>query len=104
MPLQLLVIEDRASDFELLEQQLQHQGVAASCRRVDSVEDLDAALDDGAWDAVLTDYNIPGMGFQATVSRLRARQPDLPIVLVSGYMGEDQAAMLLEAGITDFVL
>ena len=104
MPLQLLVIEDRLSDFELIEQQLERQGVAATCRRVDSAEDLEAALESGAWDAVLTDYSLPGMSFQQTVTRLRARRPDLPIVLVSGYMGEDQAAMLLEAGITDFVL
>ncbi|MPZ42178.1 MAG: PAS domain-containing protein [Betaproteobacteria bacterium] len=104
MPLRLLVIEDRLSDFELIEQQLERQGVAATCRRVDSADDLEGALDDGAWDAVLTDYNLPGMKFQETVSRLRTRRPELPIVLVSGYMGEDQAAMLLEAGIADFVL
>jgi PAS domain S-box-containing protein len=104
MPLQLLVVEDRLSDFELLEQQLERQGVTATCRRVDNPEDLETALDAGTWDAVLTDYSLPGMSFQQTVSRLRARRPGLPIVLVSGYMGEDQAAMLLEAGITDFVL
>jgi two-component system, sensor histidine kinase and response regulator len=104
MPLQLLVIEDRISDFELIEQQLERQGVVAVCRRVDSAEDLEAALAGGPWDAVLTDYNIPGMGFQNTVSRVRTLRPELPILLVSGYMGEDQAAMLFDAGITDFVL
>ena len=104
MPLQLLVIEDRMSDFELIEQQLERQGVAAACCRVDCAEDLEAALAGGPWDAVLTDYNIPGMAFQNTVSRVRTLRPDLPIVLVSGYMGEDQAAMLFDAGITDFVL
>jgi CheY-like chemotaxis protein len=100
----LLVIEDRQSDFEMLEEQLRRQGIDASCRRVDTGEDLTAALDDPAWDAVLTDYNVPGMGFQNTVALLRGRRPALPIVLFSGYMGEDQAAELLKAGITDFVL
>jgi PAS domain S-box-containing protein len=104
MPLQLLVIEDRMSDFELIEQQLERQGMAAACCRVDCAQDLEAALAGGPWDAVLTDYNIPGMAFQNTVSRVRTLRPDLPIVLVSGYMGEDQAAMLFDAGITDFVL
>jgi PAS domain S-box-containing protein len=104
MPLQLLVIEDRMSDFELIEQQLERQGMAAACCRVDCAQDLEAALAGGPWDAVLTDYNVPGMAFQNTVSRVRTLRPDLPIVLVSGYMGEDQAAMLFDAGITDFVL
>jgi len=104
VPLRLLVIEDRQSDFEMLEEQLRRQGLDASCRRVDTVEDLTAALEDPAWDAVLTDYNVPGMGFQNTVALVRSRRPELPIVLFSGYMGEDQAAELLKAGITDFVL
>jgi two-component system, sensor histidine kinase and response regulator len=104
VPLRLLVIEDRESDFELLEQQLQRQGLAATCHQVDTPADLQVALDDPDWDAVLTDYNIPGMGFQDTVATLRARRPELPIVLVSGYMGEDQAALLFDSGIADFVL
>ncbi len=104
MGLQLLVIEDRLSDFELIETQLERQGVDATCRRVDNTEDLVAALNEGGWDAVLTDYSIPGMEFRRTVSRVRERRPELPILLVSGYMGEDQAAALLEAGIDDFVL
>jgi PAS domain S-box-containing protein len=102
--MRLLVIEDRLSDFELLEQQLERQNVDAACRRVDSLEALEAALNDAAWDAVLTDYNVPGMEFRETVAWLREHRPELPIVLVSGYMGEDQAALLLEMGITDFVL
>jgi PAS domain S-box-containing protein len=103
-PLRLLVIEDRLSDFELIEQQLQRQGLAATCHRVDTLEGLQASLDDPGWDAVLTDYSVPGMGFQGTVTTLRARRPELPIVLVSGYMGEDQAALLFDSGIADFVL
>ena len=104
MPLRLLVIEDRQSDFEMLEEQLRRQGLDAWCRRVDTVEDLTDALEDPSWDAVLTDYNVPGMGFQSSVALVRGRRPALPIVLFSGYMGEDQAAELLKAGITDFVL
>ena len=104
VPLRLLVIEDRESDFELIEQQLQRQGLAATCHRVDTLDVLQAALDDPGWDAVLTDYSVPGMGFQGTVACMRTGRPELPIVLVSGYMGEDQAATLFDSGIADFVL
>jgi PAS domain S-box-containing protein len=102
--LRLLVIEDRSSDFELIQDQLARQGLAATCHRVDTREDLEAALENETWDAVLTDYSVPGLAFQQTVGLVRQRRPELPIVLVSGYMGEDQAATLLEAGIADFVL
>ena len=42
-PLRLLVIEDRPSDFDLLEEQLRRQELDASCHRVDTMEDLAAA-------------------------------------------------------------
>jgi CheY-like chemotaxis protein len=104
MPLRLLVIEDRQSDYELLQEQLRRQGLDASCRRVETAVDIEAALAEDAWDAVITDYNVPGMGFQAIIAILRRRCPGLPVVLFSGYMGEDQAAELLKASVTDFVL
>ena len=90
MTLRLLVIEDRSSDFELIQDQLARQGLAATCHRVDTREDLEAALENETWDAVLTDYSVPGLAFQQTVGLVRQRRPELPIVLVSGYMGEDQ--------------
>lgn len=102
-PLKLLVIEDVLADFLLLERYLRQHGLEAECRHVGSEAGLDAALK-GKWDVVLSDYNVPGMDFRATLQHIRAHHPDLPVILVSGSVGEEAAVELLRLGMNDFVL
>ncbi|EGV18466.1 putative bifunctional diguanylate cyclase/phosphodiesterase [Thiocapsa marina] len=103
-PFRLLAIEDNPADFRLLVRQLRKDGLAADCTRVASNEELDAALEAGTWTLALADYQIPGMDFESTLSRIRARCPDLPIILVSGTVGEERAVELMHCGVGDFVL
>jgi PAS domain S-box-containing protein len=101
--LKILVIEDSPADFLLLQRQLQHDGLAAECTRVDSDSALDTALGE-AWDVVLADYNVPGMDFLAALARLRVCWPELSVILVSGSVGEEVAVDFLRRGLSDFVL
>jgi PAS domain S-box-containing protein len=101
---QVLVIEDLESDFLQLQRHLQSHGWPARCHRVDSLAELDAALAEGPWDLVLTDYAIPGLDFEAALTRLGAQLKDVPVILVTGAVGEDVAAELLRRGVADFVL
>ena len=56
------------------------------------------------WDVLLSDYNVPGMDFRATLKRLQEHSPDLPVILVSGRVGEETAVELLRLGLTDYIL
>ncbi|QPK65181.1 PAS domain S-box protein [Methylomonas sp. LL1] len=103
-PLKLLIIEDVPADFLLLERHFRHCGQDAECRRVENDMELKAALQNGPWDAVLSDYNVPGMDFPASLQQIRQFNPDLPVILVSGSVGEETAVELLHLGISDFVL
>ncbi|MBI5901630.1 MAG: PAS domain S-box protein [Rhodocyclales bacterium] len=102
-PLHLLVIEDDPADFLLLERFLRQHGIVAEYGRVDSDADLDTALGEG-WDLALSDYNVPGMDFAASLRRIQDRCPDLPVILVSGSIGDEKAVELLHLGMRDFVL
>ena len=55
--LKLLVIEDDQADYLLITRYLRRAGLAADCTRVASALELAAALESGAWDAVLADYS-----------------------------------------------
>ncbi len=103
-PLKLLVIEDDPADFLLLTRQLRKQGMAATCTRVASTLELEAALSTATWDAVLADYFVPGMDFDPTLELIRRHRPGVPIILVSGAVGEERAIDLLRRGVGDFVL
>ncbi|MBS1213771.1 MAG: hypothetical protein H6R26_2388 [Proteobacteria bacterium] len=104
VPLRLLVIEDNQADFLLLQRHLQRHGREAFCTRIDSMAELESALAAQRWDAVLADYSVPGMAFGQSLDLIRSRQSDLPIILVTGALGEEKAVDLLKQGCSDFVL
>ena len=100
----VLVVEDALSDFLLLQRQLQRAGLGRICRQVASAEALDAALADGSWQVVLVDHTLPGLAFETLLARLRSALPEVPVILVSGTIGEELAVDLLHQGVADFVL
>lgn len=102
-PLKFLIIEDIPADYLLLEHYLHQHGLDAECLRVGNYAELDAALQ-SEWDLVFSDYNVPGMDFRETLQRIKALCANLPIILLSGSIGEEEAVELLHLGISDFVL
>jgi PAS domain S-box-containing protein len=102
--LKILIIEDSQADFLLVERHLRQEGMSVRCIRVDTSEAIELALDEGGWDLVLSDYSVPRLNFLDSFARIQSRNPDLPVILVSGSVGEVQAVELLKLGVRDFVL
>ncbi|NVN92943.1 MAG: response regulator [Desulfuromonadales bacterium] len=102
--LKILSIEDSRADFLLIERHLRQQGLQAECSRVDSLDGLSQILIGCTWDLVLSDYNVPGLEFLSSFSYIQSQCPELPIILVSGSIGEEHAVELLKLGVVDFIL
>jgi DNA-binding NtrC family response regulator len=102
-PLNVLCIEDTESDFLLIERTLRHAGLLGQCERVDRSEALTTALAEKNWDLVLSDYAVPGMYFTDTLRRFLHHYPNLPLILVSGTIGEVKASVMVEVGAWDYV-
>ncbi|WP_446810497.1 response regulator [Methylomonas sp. 2BW1-5-20] len=98
----ILIIEDVVTDFLLVQRHLRQHDLTNECLRVDSEAALNLALQ-REWDLVLSDYNVPGMDIRATLQRIQAYHPDLPVILVSGSVGEETVMDLLRLGMVDFV-
>jgi len=103
-PLRLLLIEDSETDFLLNVRNLKKHGVVAECCRVATFPEVSKALEDPSWDAVLSDFNLPQLSFRPMLARIRERRPLLPVILVSGSIGEEDAVDLMKEGVWDFVL
>ncbi len=56
----------------------------------------------GEYDVVLLDISLPDAGVLETVSALRRKHPDLPILVVSMHAEEQYAVNLLRAGVSGF--
>jgi DNA-binding NtrC family response regulator len=102
-PPDVLCIEDTLADFLLIKRTLRLAGLLGHCQRVDDSDALTAALANRRWDLVLSDYAVPGMYFTDTLRRFHRHYPDLPLILVSGTIGEVKASVMVEVGAWDFV-
>ncbi|MES2642935.1 MAG: response regulator [Myxococcota bacterium] len=100
----ILVVEDVRADFLLIQRHLLQRGVASRCHWVSDQAGIDAALTTQRWGVILSDYSIPGLHFLDLLVKFQEAQPDVPVILVSGSVGEETAVDLLKQGLWDFVL
>lgn len=101
--LRLLHVEDSDLDHQLILAQLQRAGLEFECRRVDSLADIERALLE-PWDAIISDYNLPGFSGLVVLDRLKQERRLVPFVLVSGEIGEDTAVAAMRTGASDYLL
>jgi len=56
------------------------------------------SLAEGSWDAVLSDFSLPGFSAAEALALCRDTDPDLPFIVVSGTIGEQQAVEMMRVG------
>jgi len=102
--LRILIVEDVAEDAALMQRELAQAGGEVTSKRVETEGELREALALGGWDAVLCDYTLPQFSGKRALIIVRAIDPDLPFIYVSGTMGEDVAVEAMKSGAQDYVM
>jgi PAS domain S-box-containing protein len=102
-PLGLLLIDESASESELVLRELRRHGYEVRWQRVDSAPALRTALAEQSWDVVLCAHLLsafaPGEA-QAIVAQMR---PELPFLIVAGAIPEAAAVEAMKAGARDVI-
>ncbi len=104
IPLRVLIVEDVEDDAELLVQEIRRKGYDPLYERVDTEKAMQDALDRQTWDIVICDYSMPGFNAISAMELKRKNQNDLPLILVSGTIGEEVAVEAMKAGADDYVM
>ena len=102
--LRVLVVEDSEDDTTLLVRQLRKGGYKPVCQRVETRDEMLGALDEGNWDIILSDYNLPGFGGRQALELCRQKGLDIPFIVVSGAIGEETAVEMMRAGAQDYLM
>src|ERR1700756_3968888 len=102
--LNVLILEDVATDAELIERTLRQAGFHFVARRADTKDGFTRALDEVRPDIVLSDYKLPDVDGLAALKIALAKYPDLPVIEVTGALGDEAAVELVRAGAKDYVL
>lgn len=102
--LRALLVEDQPADIELVQRTLRDHGFDVQSCAVQDEEEFLEAIRKGPYDVVLADYNLPQWNGMEAVSVLRSERLDIPVILVTGALGEVKAVECLKEGAADYVL
>lgn len=102
--LAVLMVEDRELDAALLVRELRRAGYELLCERVDNEPAMVTALNRQTWDIVLADYSLPRFNAVAALSLVASSGIDVPVIVVSGAVGEEAAVEVMKAGAQDLIL
>jgi signal transduction histidine kinase len=100
--LRVLHVEDDEVDAFLVTHALR-RAFDAECVRVETAEEMRAALRAGGFDLVVSDWNLPRFQGSQALDLARSLAPHLPFLIVSGEVGEEVAAEAMRRGAHDFV-
>src|SRR5258708_6735334 len=103
-PLRALIVEDSPDDAELMIRELRRGGYVPAFTRVETSEQMRAALTTGEWDIVLADYSLPKLNAIGALNVLHELGLDLPFIVVSGSIGEEVAVAAMKAGAHDYLM
>lgn len=101
--LRILLLEDSKFDAELLRECLRGSFPNAVLERVCGEHAFVDAISQRAFDAILSDHELPDFSGPQALQIARRLCPGTPFIFVSGVIGEDNAVELLKRGATDFV-
>ncbi len=99
----VLIVDDDPALLQALPQALQLRMAEATVETADSAAvalDRIAARD---YDAIVTDIKMPGMDGLALLAEIRRRQPDTPILIITGHGEYDLSVRALRGGAYDFI-
>jgi signal transduction histidine kinase len=102
--LRILHLEDDPNDAALIQSTLKAEGYACTTTRVETQEDFEEALELGNIDLILSDYSLPAFDGLSAAEIAHETCPDVPLIFVSGTLGEERAIDSLKSGATDYVL
>ncbi len=102
--LRILNVEDSERDSSLLKRHLiSAQYELTAWQRVDTPDEMLAALESSEWDIVLCDYAMPRFDALKALALLRQTGIDVPFIIISGTVGEEVAVEAMLSGAHDYL-
>lgn len=103
-PLRVLLVEHDPNDVELCLIELKRAGFDPRMDVVQNEQQFSAFVRANHYDLVLADYRLPNWTGLDALLRLQELKKDIPLILVTGTLGEEKAVECMKRGVADYVL
>jgi len=102
--LRVLLVKDDPTDAELTLRALRQAGFETNADVARTAEEFTRLVRKNSYDVILADYEFPDWNGMESVELLRREGQDVPVILVSGTLGELTAVECIKQGAADYVL
>jgi PAS domain S-box-containing protein len=103
--MRILIVDDSDDDAQLIVRHLKKEWPDLAWTRAETEDEICAALADTQhWNVVLCDYQMPCMTVERCRDLMKANAPAVPMIVVSGSIGEEAAVDLMRMGVADIVM
>lgn len=102
--LRVLIVEDSEYDTQTILRELRRGGYEVEHERVETRAAMEQALSRSTWDLILCDYTLPRFSAGDALKTLHRSELDLPFIIISGTIEEENAVDMLKAGAHDFIV
>lgn len=99
----VLLVDEDTDVLELTQTFLEREDEGLDVATETSAEDALSRLDDGSFDCVVSDYNMPGMTGIEFMEAVRERSPGLPFFFFTGKDRDEMEAISEGADVTGYV-
>jgi len=100
-PARLLIVEDDDGLRQVLQIQLEHEGY--DTRSVASFEEAVTIVEKLPHDLVITDLNLPGASGLDLLQRVRAIDPETPVIVMTAFATVETAVEAMKRGAYDYI-
>ena len=97
----VLLIDDEQNFLEVLAERMSYRDIDATT--VTSAEEGLGLLAHSNYDAIILDLQMPGMNGLEALERIKAMNPDLQVILLTGHATEKTGEQALQLGASDFM-
>ena len=101
--LRVLIVEDDPADAELVILAMTAANIELAYEVTDTLIGCQQLLQN-SWDVVLSDYRLKGFTAYEVLALLQQSEQQIPLILITGSLGEEAAVACIKAGMTDYVL
>ncbi len=102
--LRVLIVEDSEDDTLLIIRELKKGGYNPVQERVETAASMKKALKEKQWDIILCDYKLPKFNAPSAIALLKETNIDIPLIIVSGVIGEETAVECMRLGAQDYIM
>ncbi|HJX29942.1 MAG TPA: response regulator [Thermoanaerobaculia bacterium] len=102
--IRLLLIDDNPDDRTLARRSVEREIPNLDIREVADLPELEQVLEEGDFDAVITDFQLRWTDGLAVLRAVRARYPQVPVVMFTNTGTEEVAVEAMKSGLDDYVI